>query len=201
MATNTSEKSLEHAKPTGSREITELLREWTDGDKHALDKVVPMIYDDLRKLARSLLRKDLEKEIFQPTELVDMLYLQIVDQREVHFESRKHFFWYAGQTIRRILVDAIRSKMALKRGHGAVRSLDEDVEDTTSLDPPTLLAIDEALVRLEKIRPRRCCIIEMSNFLGMSYPEIAQVMDLSPTTVRREARAARHWLFFELNRK
>ena len=184
-------------KPDG---VTQLLHEWADGDKAALDKVLPMVYSELKKVANAQFQQ-LGGNL-QATELVDMVYMKLLDSKRVRFESRKHFFWYASQIIRRLLVDQIRQQMAIKRGEGKAGHTYETGADVRNLNKPdeeTLLALDQALSQLEKIDPDRCRIVEMRTFAGMTIDEIASVMDISPATVKRQWNAATRWLFFQLN--
>lgn len=195
-----------HQDPFQPEGVTELLHEWADGDKAALDRVLPLVYDELRKVAQSQFSQVHAGEGLQATELVDMVYLRLLDSKKVRFESRKHFFWYASQMIRRFLVDRIREKMTAKRGAGQVEGLDslgENITEDVNLQKPdaaTLLALDMALTRLESINAQRCRIIEMRSFAGMTIDEIAEVLEVSSATVKREWSAAKRWLFFELSR-
>lgn len=181
--------------------VTELLHEWADGDKAALDKVLPMVYDELRKVAHVQFKQ--VGGNLQATELVDMVYMRLLESKKVRFESRKHFFWYASQIIRRLLVDQVRAQLAQKRGAGIAGDTYETGPDARCLHNPdgeTLIALDQALSRLEKTDPDRCRIVEMRTFAGMTVDEIAIVLDCSPATIKRQWNAATRWLFFELNR-
>jgi RNA polymerase sigma factor (TIGR02999 family) len=132
-----------------------------------------------------------------------MVYMRLLNSRKVKFESRKHFFWYASQMIRRFLVDRIRERMTQKRGAGAVSSLEDipvDV-DLKQPDPTTLLAMDQALAKLEAENPRQCRIVEMRAFAGMTVEEIAEVMECSAATIKRDWSAAKRRLFFELTHR
>ena len=183
--------------------VTRLLHEWTDGDRKALDKVLPLVYEELRKLARGYFNEDAGSDIPQATELIGIVYMRLRDRKNIRFKSRNHFFWYASQMIRRILVDQLRSRLTAKRGGGAVFSLDREVADIDFQKPDaaTMIALDSALTELEKVNPQQCRIIELRNFAGMTISEIAEIMSLSPATIKREASAAKRWLFFELTRK
>ncbi len=182
------------------QDVTRLLHEWADGDIDALNKVLPMVYDELRRVAQSQFKDSGPNLGLQATELVDMVYLKLVNSKQVRFESRKHFFWYASQIVRRLLVDHIRSVMSQKRGGGILESLDGDVVDINLQKPDesTLMALDEALSRLEKVQPQQCRIVEMRSFAGMTIDEIAEVMSVSQATVKREWSRATRWLHFQL---
>ena len=182
------------------QDVTRLLHEWADGDIDALNKVLPMVYDELRRVAQNQFKDSGPNLGLQATELVDMVYLKLVNSKNVRFESRKHFFWYASQIVRRLLVDHIRSIMSQKRGGGALESLDGDVAyiDLNKPDESTLMALDEALSKLEKVQPQQCRIVEMRSFAGMTIEEIAEVMSISQATVKREWSKATRWLHFQL---
>lgn len=182
--------------------VTELLHEWAEGDKAALDKALPLVYNELRRVAQTQFQS-VPSGGLQATELVDMVYMRLLNSRKVKFESRKHFFWYASQMIRRFLVDRIRERMTQKRGAGAVSSL-EDIPvdlDLKQPDPTTLLAMDQALATLESENPRQCRIVEMRAFAGMTVEEIAEVMECSAATIKRDWAAAKRRLFFELTHR
>lgn len=186
--------------------VTQLLHEWAEGDRDALDRVLPMVYDELRRVAQNQFTTGSGNSFdLQATELVDLAYMKLRDSRNVRFESRKHFFWYASQIIRRIIIDQVRQRLAKKRGGGNLETLEsEEVSPGPDLNHPdsaTLIALDTALSRLEEINPQHCRIVEMHSFAGMTIEEIANVMDTSASTIKREWRAAKRWLFFELTRK
>ncbi len=203
VLTESKEQQRDPEKRPQPEGVTELLQEWTKGDRDALDKVLPLVYEELRMLARSHFKESTGSDIPQATELVGMVYLRLRDRKNIRFRSRNHFFWYASQMIRRILVDHLRSRLTQKRGGGVILSLDKEVEGVNlqKADAATLIALDEALTRLETLHPKQCRIIEMQNFAGMTILEIAEIMAMSQATVKREASAAKRWLFFELSRK
>jgi RNA polymerase sigma factor (TIGR02999 family) len=184
----------------GSAEVTRLLKEWSDGQEQALDRLVPEIHRELRKLAASYLRKERPEHTLQPTALVNEAFLKLIDQRAVKWQNRAHFFGIAAQAMRRILVDHARAHSASKRGDG-VRTIPIDdvviVGGTVDID---LLALDEALTRLAAIDPQQSRVVELRYFGGLTMEETAEVMHISPATVGREWRMAKAWLFAELGR-
>jgi RNA polymerase sigma factor (TIGR02999 family) len=181
-----------------------MLHAWSEGDKSALDRVLPLIYDQLRAVAKASFSGERRYNALQTTELVDMVYLKLAKGSRARFESRDQFFWYASQMMRHIIVDQARARLSKKHGGGMVDSLEEKGSDladaTTSLDYATLIALDTALTRLETISPQQCRIIELRYFAGMTIEETARIMDIAGATVKREWNAARRWLFLELNR-
>jgi RNA polymerase sigma factor (TIGR02999 family) len=184
--------------PTG--EVTRLLQEWSDGQEQALDRLVPRIHRELRKLAASYLRKERQDHTLQPTALVNEAFLKLIDQRAVKWQNRAHFFGIAAQAMRRILVDHARAHAAGKRGDG-VRNLplDEAIMIGGGVDFD-LLALDEALTRLAAIDPQQSRVVELRFFGGLTMEEAAEVMRISPATVGREWRMAKAWLFAEISR-
>lgn len=173
--------------------ITQLLSEWSKGDRDALDQLAPLVYDELRRLARSYLRRERPDHTLQATALVHEAYLRLIDQHSVTWQNRAHFFGIASQMMRRILVNHAIARGTEKRGGDAVRgSLDEAV----SLERPDvdLIALDEALKELEALDPRQARIVELRFFGGLSIQETSEVVSLSPATVKREWSTARLWL-------
>jgi RNA polymerase sigma-70 factor (ECF subfamily) len=184
----------------GSAEVTKLLQEWTNGEEQALDRLVPQIHRELRKLAASYLRKERPDHTLQPTALVNEAFLKLIDQRAVRWQNRAHFFGIAAQAMRRILVDHARAHGASKRGDGAKRVPLEDAEMIGGVVDIDLLALDEALTRLAAIDPQQSRVVELRFFGGLTMEETAEVMHISPATVGREWRMAKAWLFAEMGR-
>ena len=179
-------------------EITELLIAWGDGDQDALDKLTPLVYNELRRIARSKLRQHGADGLLQPTVLVHEAYIRLVDQKRLQWRNRAHFYAIAANTMRRILVDDLRRRTADKRGGDATLvSLDEGdaVSDPRAMD---LLALDEALERLATLDERHAKLIELRFFGGMNNDEIAAALGIAVATVKREWRAARAWLHSQL---
>ena len=178
--------------------VTVLLEEWTRGDRSALDQLLPLVYDELRRIAARQLRAERFSHTLPPTALVHEAYLRLVDQREVDWESRAHFFGVSAQIMRRILVDHARRHAALKRGAG-VRSVSvEEARDVPAATELPILALDRALSRLEQLDPGLAKIIELRTFGGLTIDEAAHVLNVSTSTVKRDWRAAKAWLTREL---
>lgn len=180
-------------------EVTQLLVNWTKGDSHALDQLTPLVYEELKKLARSYLRRERNDHTLESTALVHEAWIRLIDQERVEWRSRSHFFGIAAQMMRRILVDHARAVHAAKRGSGAAKlSLDEALGLGTSSDMD-LLAVDEALDRLAVLDPQQAKVVEMRFFAGLSIEETAEALQISPATVKRDWVVAKSWLFRELS--
>ena len=192
---------MEH--PTG--QITQLLQAWNEGDQGAIEKLVPLVYDELHHLARRYMADERPEHTLQTTELVNEAYMRLVDSAHASWESRAHFFGVCAQVMRRILVDWARSRQAQKRG-GGLRALDFQeavaVEALTMAKHETtdLLAIDDALKSLTAVDQRKGQVVEMRFFGGLSVKETAEVLKVSPETVQRDWRFAKSWLRRELSR-
>lgn len=188
---------MESATPT----ITQLLVEWSQGDKQALDQLAPLVYDELRRMARTYLRAERPDHTLQATALVHEAYLRLVDQHSVSWQNRAHFFGIASQMMRRILVNHAIARAAEKRGGGAEKlSLDEAVSFSNQREID-LIALDEALKELECLDPQQTRIVELRFFGGLSIDETAQALRISPATVKRDWSTARLWLRRKLNSK
>jgi len=174
--------------------VTELLSRWSQGDAAARDELVPLVYDELRRIARRCLAGQRSDHTLQPTALVHEAYLRLVLRNSPNWQDRVHFFALAAQMMRQILVDHARRHTAAKRGGGAITLvLDETValRERASLD---LLALDSAMKRLAALDARQCQIVELRFFGGLSIEETAEVVDISPATTKREWATARVWL-------
>ena len=181
-------------------EISELLVAWGAGDEAALDRLMPLVYDELRRLAHRYMSHERAGHTLQTTALVNEAYLRLVNWRDVRWQNRAHFFAVSAQMMRRILVDFARDKQYLKRGGGALRvSL---FEVTSANDQPTadLVALDEALTALAKVDQRKGQVVEMRFFGGLSVEEVAEVLKVSKETVMRDWRLAKVWLLRELDK-
>ena len=179
-------------------EVTELLRRWSSGDQEALNSLVPLVYEDLRRLANYYLQQEYSAQTLQSTALVHEVYLRMCGQVDPQWEGRAHFFAVAAKMIRRILVDHARRKFAGKRGGKfQPRELDEalTLPVPASLD---LLALDECLDQLDKFDPRKCRVVEMRFFGGLEARDIATVLRTTEATVRRDWKIARAWLYRRL---
>ena len=187
-------------------EITRLLKAWGRGDSAALDRLTPLVYDQLHRMARRYMRNERLGHTLQPTALVNEAFLRLVDTRSLDWTDRAHFFAVCARIMRRILVDAARSRAAAKRGgqadraeHSTAINLDE-LPNPASEISTQVCALDEALNMLAQIDPRRAHVIELRFFGGLTVEETAQVLQTSPQTVMREWRLARAWLARELSR-
>jgi RNA polymerase sigma factor (TIGR02999 family) len=175
--------------------VTVLLRKWSDGDAGALDALLPAVQDELRRLARSYMRREREGHTLEATALVNEAYLRLVDQHDVHWASRGHFFAIAAQAMRRVLVDHARAHAAATRGGGADRVTLSGIAATgTDRGDIDVLWLHEALERLARLDARQAKVVEMRYFAGLSVEEVASAMDISPATVKREWATARLWL-------
>jgi RNA polymerase sigma factor (TIGR02999 family) len=182
-------------KPEG--DVTLLLRRWSQGDTQALSELIPIVYNELRRLANYYLQQEGNAQTLQGTALVHEVYLRLCRQEEPNWESRAHFFAVAGRMIRRLLVDHARERSALKRGSGKRAPFEEAL---TIPAPPDLdlVALDESLTKLAALHPRKSEIVEMRFFGGLTEREIAQVLGISEATVRLDWSLARAWLFRDL---
>src|SRR5215469_10081699 len=161
---------------SAAHDVTQLLVQWANGDKQALDDLTPLVYKELRRLAASHLRKERKSHTLQPTALVHEAYLRLVDQKNPNWQNRSHFYGIASQLMRRILVDHARKRQAHKRAGQRVSM--EDAESFQPLRRRELLALDTSLSELEKIDPRKCKAVELRYFGGLSMDEIAQTLDI-----------------------
>lgn len=180
----------------GEAGVTELLREVTAGSDSAVNRLLPLVYDELRALAEHYLRAERPDHTLQATALVNEAYLRLVDQRQTDWADRNHFFAIAAQAIRRVLVDHARGKNRQKRGGDARReSLDDAIGSTAGLsDAVDLLALDEALNDLSRLNERQARIVELRFFGGLAIEEIAELVGASPRTVDGDWAMARAWL-------
>jgi len=181
-----------------NHDVTGLLQHWSSGDQQAFERLVPIVYDELRKLADGSLRQEPTDLILQPTALVHELYLKLVDQKRAQWRDREQFFGVASKMMRRILVDHARQRLAGKRGAGAAHVPVEEALDQPAETNRTVLAVDDALTRFAEIDPQRSRIVEMRYFGGLDLEEIADLMQVSRTTVKRHWSVARMWLHREL---
>ncbi len=179
-------------------DVTSLLEAWTRGDQSALDRLIPIVYEDLRKVAGRRLRSERPGHTLSATALVHETYLRLMGQHPVHLENRSHFFAVASELMRRILVDHARRRGASKRGGGTVRlTLDVAVVEGTPRDLD-LVAVDDALSELATLDTRQARIVEMRFFGGLSTEEAAAVLGISRATVERDWSHARAWLYRRL---
>ena len=186
---------------TTQHEITRLLADWSNGDRQALEKLTPLVYDELRRLAGRYLRQERHGHTLQSTALVHEAYLKLVGQNNVRWQNRAHFFGIAAQMIRRILVDYARARGADKRGSGAEKlSLDEAIALPGGPDLD-LVALDDALEGLAHIDPRQSRLVELRFFAGLTLEETAEVLQMSLATAKRDWVSAKAWLSREIRRQ
>ena len=175
-------------------DVTSLLKEWGAGQDGALEKLVPLVYRELRSLAASQLQGERPAHTLQPTALVNEVFLRLLDGRKVAWQNRAHFFALAARMMRRILVDHARARLAEKRGGGAVPLLLEASFDPAPMSDRALLALDDALAALKRMDSRQCRIVELRYFAGLTLEETAKLLGVSLATVKREWAMARAWL-------
>jgi len=184
---------------TSSEEITQLLIDWSNGDQVALDKLMPLVYGELRQMAKRHMSRQSPGHTLQTTALIHEAFLKLVNQSEKQWQNRAHFFGVAAQAMRAILVDYARSRRYAKRGGGA-RAVALDEAATVSEERAAeFVALDDALKALSQIDPRKSRVVEMRHFGGLSVEETAEVLKVSPDTVMRDWRLARTWLRRELS--
>jgi RNA polymerase sigma-70 factor, ECF subfamily len=188
------------SSPSSSpHEITQLLAQWSEGNQAALDKLYPLVYKELRRLAHGYLRRERKGHTLQTTALINEAYLRLVDQKHVHWANRSHFFGISAQIMRRILIDHARRYDYAKRGGAAQRISLTEAAVVSKDRARALLLLDEALSSLAKIDPRRSHVVELRYFGGLSNEEIAGVLKISENTVTRDWNLARAWLYQELS--
>jgi len=180
-------------------EITQLLAEWSDGNQTALDKLYPLVYDELHRMARRYMNREPKGHTLQTTALINEAYVRLVDQKHVHWANRAHFFAISAQIMRRILIDHARRHAYAKRGGGAEKISLDETAIVAKERAPDLLVLDEALNRLAEIDPRRGQVVELRYFGGLNNEEIAGVLKISENTVTRDWNMARAWLYQELS--
>ena len=196
--------TVSNSIPDPSGQVTRLLQQWQDGDRAALDRLIPLVYDELRVIASRYLAREGRKDVLQTTALVNEAYLKLVDQRDVDWQNRAHFFGIAARLMRRILVDNARRQLRGKRGGVAVRVPVEDrpiAAPDGPLDAVETLALDHALGELERLDPDQGRIIELRFFGGLTVEETAAVLRISPATVKREWAIAKAWLYRALTKR
>jgi RNA polymerase sigma-70 factor, ECF subfamily len=181
-------------------QITGLLQAWSGGDAAALERLTPMIYGDLRRMARRQMQRERPGDTLQATALVHEAFLRLVDVKNVRWQDRAHFFAIAGQMMRRILVEAARARGAGKRGGGAAHvNIDESI-DAVPTRGSEIIRLDEALDALAQLDPRKARVIELRFFSGLNVEESAEILKISPRSVMRDWSLGRAWLIRELSR-
>lgn len=175
------------------KEVSRLLIDWGNGDQAALDELIPLVYDELRRVAGRYMRREGQDHTLQTSALVNEAYLRLIDQKNVQWQNRAHFFGVAAQLMRRILVDHARSRSRVKRGGGAQMVSLAD-QAGVSKEAEEVIALDDALTNLAEMDPRKSQIVEMKFFGGLTTEEVAEVLKITTRTVEREWRKARAWL-------
>lgn len=184
-----------------STQITQYLQDWRNGNASALDEILPVVYDELRRIARRYRAKERGEHTLQTTEIINEAYLKLLNQNENDWQDRTHFFAVASRVMRNLLVDHARTKNYQKRGNGAEKVSLEDVALFTPEPDEKILALDEALNRLAKFDERKSKLVELRYFGGLSAQETAEVLGVSEITVKREWLKAKAWLYSELSQK
>ena len=180
-------------------QLTRLLQAWGQGDPEALDRLTPLIYGELRKLARFHMSREAAGHTLQPTALINEAFLKLIDIQQVDWKSRKHFYRAASQIMRRVLVDYARKKRSVKRGREAKRvPFEEAIARPTEMAIVDIVAFDEAITRLAAIDSRKAQVVEFWFFAGMTVEEIATTMDIGTSTVNRDLEFSKVWLVREL---
>jgi RNA polymerase sigma factor (TIGR02999 family) len=186
-------------RPVPPAEVTELLRRWSGGDVAARESLVPLVYDELRRLARYYLASQRSDHTLQSTAIVHEAYLRLAGRDNVHWENRSHFFAVAAQLMRRILVDHARKRNAAKRGGAHLTLLVDETVEPSSQRELDLVALDDALKALAELDERQSRIVELRFFGGLSIDDTSRILDISPATVKREWSTARAWLHEEIS--
>lgn len=188
-------------QPTVRTEVTGFLKAWSSGRPEALDRLMPVLQEELRRLASSYMRRERRDHTLQVTGLVNEAYLRLVDQRNVSWRDRRHFFGIAAQCMRRVLVDYARQRHAGKRGGGKMFvTFDESIE-IASARGVDLIALDDALASLAQLDERQAAVVDLRFFGGLTISETAKLLSISPATVKREWESARVWLTCELGKR
>jgi RNA polymerase sigma factor (TIGR02999 family) len=180
-------------------DVTQILHDWTDGDQNAPERLMPFVYDELRRLARSFLARERDAHTLQPTALVHEAYVRLVDQTRVNWQNRAHFYGIAASMMRRILIDHARAHATEKRGGAAIHLSLDDVQVPVEQRASGLVALDKALEKLSQFDERKCRIVEMRFFAGLNDEEISEVLGVTTRTVLRDWKKARLWLYRELS--
>jgi RNA polymerase sigma factor (TIGR02999 family) len=181
-------------------EVTQLLRAWANGDSSVLERLTPLVYDELRRMARRYMRKERAGHTLQTTALLHEAFLRLVGVTDVMWQDRVHFFAVSAQMMRRILVDAARARVRSKRGGHAVRGVLDEVPDFSSHRDREIVAINDALKTLAAMDPRKARVVELRFFGGLSVEETAAILKISPQSVMRDWKLAKAWLMRELER-
>jgi RNA polymerase sigma-70 factor (ECF subfamily) len=188
-------------RATEESEITLILQDWNNGSVDAGERLLPIVYQELKKQARFLMSRERTNHTLQPTALVHEAFLKLTNLTEIKWNDRVHFYRFVSQLMRQILVDHARQHAADKRGNGAIHFSIDDLQISAEERAGAILQLDDALARLDRLDERQAKIVEMRYFGGMKIAEIAEALDISERSVGREWQAARLWLYRELNQK
>jgi RNA polymerase sigma factor (TIGR02999 family) len=188
------------SNPASSNQVTELLQQWSKGDTGAREKLIPLVYDELRRMARQVLAERGGDHTLQSTALVHEAYLRLVGHSWGHWDDRLHFFAVAAQMMRRILIDHVRMQHAEKRGGKSVTLILDEAVAPSAQREVEFVALDDALNLLQQMDERQCRLVELRFFGGLTVEETSRVLRISPATVKREWATARLWLLREINR-
>jgi len=184
-----------------THEVTQLLVEWSNGDKAALDRLMPLVHAELRRLAHRYMSRERPGHTLQTTALVNEAYVRLVNREDVHWQNRAHFFAIAAELMRTILVDHARSHAYAKRGGGAQKIELDEAMIVSQERAAEVVALDDVLKELAKFDPQQSRIVELRFFGGLTIEETAEVLGLSPATIKREWSTAKAWLYHELAKK
>jgi RNA polymerase sigma-70 factor (ECF subfamily) len=182
-----------------AHEITKLLLAWNDGDQQALDRLVPLVEAELRRLARTYMRRERDTHTLQTTALINEAYVRLIEAHDVQWQSRAHFYGIAAQVMRRVLVDFARKRNYRKRGGGSHQITFNEALAISDAEDLNLLALDEALSELAKVDERKARVVEMRFFGGLTEKEAAAALNISVETARRDWRLAKSWLLRQLS--
>ena len=182
-----------------THEVTELLQDWSEGDESALERLMPLVYEELHRLAHQHMKREKPNHILQTSALINEAYLRLVDRPRIHWQNRAQFFGIAARVMRRILVDEARKRKSDKRGGDTIRVTLNEATNLAHEQAANVMALDDALKSLEAIDPRQSQIVELRFFGGLSVDEVAEALKLSPGTVMRDWTFARAWLKNEMS--
>jgi RNA polymerase sigma-70 factor (ECF subfamily) len=183
------------------REVTRLLAEWSGGDQGALNKMMPLVYAELHRIARRTWNQNPHNNTLQPTALINEAYLKLANAENASFQDRCHFFAVACKAMRQILVNHAKGRLTGKRGHGLANVSLDEIQPAVHQEAAEIVALHEALEALHAVDPRKSMVVEMRYFGGLSVEETAEAMGVSVATVNRDWRLARSWLIREMNRE
>jgi RNA polymerase sigma-70 factor, ECF subfamily len=187
--------------PSTDGQVTLLLKAMNRGDKSAADQLLPIVYSELHRLAKSYMSRERRDHTLQPTALINQAYLRIAQQEHMEWQNHAHFIGFAANVMRRVLVDHARERNAAMRGGGRVRvELDEGVAASPEASAE-ILQLEEALTRLEQLNPRQAQVVEMRYFGGLSVEEVASILGIAPRSVKRDWALARMWLYQEIQKR